>query len=52
MHGYFDVDIDAVWTTIQKDIPNLKYDIEIRLFPTSIKSILKSTTVIIPLILI
>jgi uncharacterized protein with HEPN domain len=29
IHGYFGVDIDAVWNTIQKDIPTLKKHIEI-----------------------
>jgi len=24
IHGYFGVDIDAVWDTIQNDIPKLK----------------------------
>jgi len=28
IHGYFGVDIDAVWDTIQQDIPKLKKDIE------------------------
>jgi len=28
IHGYFGVDIDAVWNTIQRDIPKLKDDIE------------------------
>lgn len=28
IHGYFGVDIDAVWDTIQRDIPKLKKDIE------------------------
>ena len=28
IHGYFGVDIDAVWGTIQRDIPKLKKDIE------------------------
>jgi uncharacterized protein with HEPN domain len=29
IHGYFGVDIDAVWNTIQKDMPTLKKHIEI-----------------------
>lgn len=28
IHGYFGVDIDAVWNTIQRDIPKLKNYIE------------------------
>lgn len=28
IHGYFGVDIDAVWDTIQRDIPKLKEDVE------------------------
>ncbi|MFW6120074.1 MAG: DUF86 domain-containing protein [Petrotogales bacterium] len=28
IHGYFGVDIDAVWDTIQRDIPKLRKDIE------------------------
>ncbi len=28
IHGYFGVDIDAVWDTIQRDIPDLKSDIK------------------------
>lgn len=28
IHGYFGVDIDAVWDTIQRDIPELKDNIE------------------------
>jgi len=28
IHGYFGVDIDAVWNTIQRDIPKLKDGIE------------------------
>jgi uncharacterized protein with HEPN domain len=27
-HGYFDVDLDIVWKTIQKDLPGLKIQIE------------------------
>lgn len=23
IHGYFDIDLDVVWKTVQKDIPNL-----------------------------
>lgn len=34
IHGYFGVDIDAVWTTVEKDIPALR---------TEIGSILKKT---------
>jgi len=29
IHGYFGVDIDAVWNTIQRDIPILKKHVEI-----------------------
>ncbi len=28
IHGYFGVDIDAVWDTVQRDIPKLEKDIE------------------------
>ncbi len=28
IHGYFGVDLDAVWDTVQKDIPGLKGKIE------------------------
>jgi len=31
IHGYFGVDIDAVWNTIQRDIPILKKHVEILL---------------------
>jgi len=28
IHGYFGVDVDAVWDTVQKDIPSLKNDVK------------------------
>jgi uncharacterized protein with HEPN domain len=28
IHGYFGVDLDAVWNTVEKDIPALKSEIE------------------------
>jgi len=28
IHGYFGVDLDAVWETVKKDIPPLKKDIK------------------------
>lgn len=28
IHGYFGVDIDAVWDTVKKDLPILKKEIE------------------------
>ncbi|MBW2975436.1 DUF86 domain-containing protein [Candidatus Woesearchaeota archaeon] len=28
IHGYFGVDLDAVWKTVKKDIPSLKKDIK------------------------
>lgn len=28
IHGYFGVDIDAVWDTVKKDIPKLKDDVK------------------------
>ena len=29
IHDYFGVDIDAVWTTSEKDIPDLKEKLEV-----------------------
>jgi uncharacterized protein with HEPN domain len=28
IHAYFDVDLDVVWTTVTKDLPVLKTDLE------------------------
>jgi len=28
IHGYFGVDIDAVWDTVKRDIPELKEEIK------------------------
>ena len=28
IHAYFDVDLDVVWTTVTKDLPQLKIDLE------------------------
>ncbi len=28
IHGYFDIDLDIVWKTIEKDIPSLKKKLE------------------------
>jgi len=28
IHGYFGVDIDAVWDTVQKDLPKLKDEVK------------------------
>jgi uncharacterized protein with HEPN domain len=28
IHHYFDVDVDAVWTAVERDIPNLRHEIE------------------------
>ena len=24
VHGYFDIDLDVVWSTVEKDLPDLK----------------------------
>ena len=29
IHGYFDIDLDIVWKTVEKDIPRLKHDLEV-----------------------
>ena len=28
IHGYFDIDLDIVWKTVNKDIPGLKKEVE------------------------
>lgn len=28
-HGYFDIDLDLVWTTVQEDLPLLHEQLEI-----------------------
>jgi uncharacterized protein with HEPN domain len=28
IHHYFDVDVDAVWAAVERDIPNLRHEIE------------------------
>jgi uncharacterized protein with HEPN domain len=28
IHAYFDIDLDVVWTTVTKDLPQLKADLE------------------------
>jgi uncharacterized protein with HEPN domain len=34
IHAYFDVDLDSVWSTVTKDLPVLKAELEKILFPT------------------
>ena len=28
IHAYFDIDLDVVWTTVTRDLPSLKTDLE------------------------
>jgi uncharacterized protein with HEPN domain len=32
VHGYFDINLDVVWDTVQQDLPSLKQQIEALLF--------------------
>jgi uncharacterized protein with HEPN domain len=32
VHGYFDINLDVVWDTVQQDLPQLKRQIEALLF--------------------